>query len=138
MNARCFRPVLGYSVRKLVISATYSSRPAVLHHAHKLRGCLPGIERNHQYAFGHHRQVQRRPANAVVSQQGAAVTFLHSSISQEGASGFHESEEFGASCALYLPRPDFLKDRAFRGLRQTLQYVLDKTHSITRNRLLFS
>ena len=117
-NLRGLRPQPFYFGGDRGVKAENARGRGILHHRDEFSGSLAGVERDHDYAFGHQGQVQRGPANAVWGQQGAAIAFFQTAGLQKVAGLLGDGEQFAAGDGVNFFAVNFLEHRFGGGFLQ--------------------
>ena len=117
--------------RKRGIAAADQRRRAVLHHGDQFRRRLPRVERHHDQAFGHDRQIHRDPVDAVCREQGAAVAFLQPRAARNARACPIASQQFAARDRHGLAVAKLLQDACSRRI-QLRENVFEKVHGLRR------
>ena len=73
---RCFRPSLENILAQGGVAATDQRWRAILHHGDDLSRRLPRVKWNYDEPFGHDREIESDPFDAVRRKQRATVAFL--------------------------------------------------------------
>ena len=75
----------GDGLAQFLAAAAQQGRGAIAHHGGQLFGGLPRVEGHGDQPLSHDGQIHRRPLDAVVGQQGAAVAATQAIVMQEQA-----------------------------------------------------
>ena len=117
----CHRPISQRRIR-----GAHQCRRRVLDHAREFGAHLARVERHHDQPLGHHRQIERRPSNAIRREQCATVAALQSARSKKSPRPCDHREELAARNRNNLSLAHFAHDGRVRRTLQSRENCLQK------------
>ena len=133
------RRSLGPSLRDALtqdgITHEKESRLAILHHGNELGSGLARIERHHDCAFGHERQVNRSPADGIGREERTAIARLQAGAAQITAHTLDLFEQFASRQADKFFAANFPQDDTALRSFQLRENIFEKVeHEVSTNR----
>ena len=117
-------------IAKRRIAATNQAGPGVAQHRGQFARGLARVHRNGDESFGDNREIERGPADAVRSDQRAAVALRKSRSAQEGARGGDLREQVRACRGSIASRVRFGQHHAAGGFLQFRENIFEEVHGV--------